>query len=352
MGSLYSARQLLADPDMYPIHVDWSKRSISFVRLNESEYSSASFLDNQLAKNRLPLHFNLDDLLLECLTPAEFKRPVVYILHSAFCCSTLLSRYFDRFGDFLVVREPGVLASLMLTSPLFSSVKGAHLDDISWLEFYDLALRLMHRGYDDSRGVVVKVNDLNNILGERILCTQPEAKLIILSGKLRDFIPAVLKSDKRRKLIRARLASHAVSITELMGLSVPAIEHLEDSEAAATLWAFNQIIFYNLLRNAPAPRMLVLDSDQIADMTAETLARICEFSDVAADSVNVAQVLSDPEFGVYSKRRRQPYTSADRDQEKRLLAERFSAEIDRGMSWGRLVLKEISAPCTEYQWLS
>jgi hypothetical protein len=103
--------EALPSSEFYPVSIDWTKRTLSFVRIGREIYNSAAFLVPRHADmgNKV-FTFNMDDLLLHAQRNPWPTVRTHYVLISAFCCSTLLARYIDHLGVALVLKEPGIMA--------------------------------------------------------------------------------------------------------------------------------------------------------------------------------------------------------------------------------------------------
>ncbi|HTO40148.1 MAG TPA: hypothetical protein VL026_04170, partial [Rhizomicrobium sp.] len=91
--------------------MDFSRNTFGFVQTNRETLSRQPFLDSRWDRSPLPRV----DIPISTVIAATEHRPrpqVNFIWHTAFCCSTLLSRCLDIPGANLALKEPQILILL------------------------------------------------------------------------------------------------------------------------------------------------------------------------------------------------------------------------------------------------
>ena len=161
-------QDLFASPEWHAFTIDLERRAVTFARLSREQYREYVLLGTELAEQfGFDLYeLRLDDVLLAAAGLPLVPRPVHYILHTAFCCSTLLARYFELLPECFVMKEPQLLAQIGLMST--QSVT-------EWHEMFSLSLRLMTRTYVPQEFPVVKAHVPTNVLGKELLGHNPQA---------------------------------------------------------------------------------------------------------------------------------------------------------------------------------
>lgn len=185
---------LFHSPEFYPQWIDFENNAVHFVHMSRESYRNSVFLDVRTQHLGDPIQqVNLDDVLRAC-NGAKSPR-VHYILNTAFCCSTLLARYFELFPDCFVLKEPSMLTQLATVEPASVS---------RWDDAFAVCVKLLSRTYLESERPVIKVHEACNVLGSRLL-EDPEVTITFLSTPVRRFVLSVLKEEFRRQWVRRRI---------------------------------------------------------------------------------------------------------------------------------------------------
>jgi hypothetical protein len=322
---MYCIQNLFRSPEYYPLRVDFEQQLMTFVRMSRDTYRDSVFLDSRIRSlGTSPRTLRLDDVFLAAANAEVGSRNVNYILHPAFCCSTLLARYFELLSSCLVLKEPLLLTQLANSSP--ESVP-------RWEETFQLSIKLLTRTYDKKQTVIVKAHEPCNSLGLSLLKDDAEAGVMFLMTPLRHFILSVLKSAERRHWVRKRVSSGLES-----GGPIPRLEHvrpstLTDAQAAACMWVRNKFLCEQLSTGAERSRVLVLDSDRLIDFPEETLRAIVRFCRLSLDDSQVAWMVGHPTMCRYSKDVTRSYDATSRRREIAELESRFGYDADLGAEW-------------------
>ena len=95
----------LATPDFFPMQIDVKRNTILFALMSRGTFRQSSFLDRRIVRA------GATTLMAEIpkLATRQPVQPMQFILHVAFCGSTLLARYLETLPHCLVLKEPGVL---------------------------------------------------------------------------------------------------------------------------------------------------------------------------------------------------------------------------------------------------
>lgn len=305
--------------------------------MSPDRYRDASFLDpraNNLASSVYT--FNLDDLLLYNLYATDPFAPVHFIFHTAFCCSTLLTRCLDLIPPFFTLREPSVLAQIAMLRPGMNpapsfSQSVATMEE--WRVLMELAIRLLTRTYSSENVVVIKVNDLCNSMGDALLSSDARARIVFLYVSLRTFILSVLKRQSRRVWLRTRLRDTRKTAEEIPELANVHTDRLRDAEAAAYLWLLNKALYNKLHMGEHSPRVLAFDGDRVAENLKAAIADIAVFFHVAPSEETLDQLASHPYVSHYSKDLSIEYDRESRRQAMAEMETKFGMEANRGIEW-------------------
>jgi hypothetical protein len=335
---------LFSSPEFYPLRLDFVRRTVDFVHMTPEAYRASSFLDHRTCQAGAELfRAGLDELLEYHAAEGLRASRIRYILHTAFCCSTLLARCLEELPSCLVLKEPHALTQLADVRPGGPTPHPELADILSaeeWPRVLELVLTLLARIYHPEDAVLIKVNDRCNSLGGTFLERDPESKALFAYTGLRSFLLSVLKDEGRRQwlrrdrlpLIRREMLSHPE-------LAPVAVERLTDAEGAACLW-LQRVYAYRRLRREFSPRRApAVNSGALPERPVRTLRRAAQALDVAADGAALSEVAEGNTLRHYSKDPHRPYDARSRDRELAELDARFGAEADAGVAWAESAAK-------------
>jgi|ERR1051326_5472992 hypothetical protein len=318
-------RDLFISPDLYPLMLDVERNVLTFVPMSRESYRNSVFLDLRTRPmGEGTYELPLDDLLLAATRYAPPLRRVHYILNSAYCCSTLMARYFELLPSCFVLKEPRLLAQLAL------------MEDHSrpeWKAVFDLCLRLLSRTYAPDEMVVMKPVDCCSMIGNRLLQQNSQASITFLMIPLRNFILSILKSGERRDWARMRIRQvfkRAAVWPEIAGKD---LEQLNVAESSACLWLVHRYLAGQLLNGPHHSRVLLVNGDDLAEAPRQPLAAILEMCRLPADEEALDRMVSHPSVARYSKDLSRPYDASTRSSEIVELERCWSDEADAGMEW-------------------
>jgi hypothetical protein len=320
-----SIREVFDSPEFYPMRIDFEKQVVRYVRMSRETYKSSVFLDSRTRHlGSGPYEVRMDDMLLAAGGPRRSAKPVHYILHTTFCCSTLLARYFELLPICFVLKEPGLLTQLSLAG----SISAAH-----WHEAFDLSLLLLTRTYDPSQFVVIKPHEPVNSLGIKLLEHDPDTTVTFLSTPVRPFLLSVLKEPARRYWVRKRVLGAAQSTIEFPALGGIDVSSLSEPEAVAFLWILNRLLRNQLLSSKHGRRVLAIAGDDVARSPNQVLSSIAALSGIPLDDQDIRSMVNHPSVRQYSKDLSRPYDSQSRQRELSELEIRWGSEADLAIKW-------------------
>jgi hypothetical protein len=315
---------LFVSPEFYPVSIDVHKRSMDFVRMSPETYRNSIFLDartQHLGKDVYQIR--LDDILLEAASTSSGPRRVHYIFHPAFCCSTLLARYFELVPACLVLKEPSLLTQMALMRNEATA---------DWEKTLHMSVRLLTRAYASGGLVVIKTHEPCNAIAADLLERDGTATATFLTSPARQFVLAVLKSQFRRKWVRTRVpgAAAAAQCQPLIHLRQ---EDLTDAQAAAYLWLVNRYICKQLCAGKHHARVVCLEADHLADFPLPALNAVMLNAGLTVDGQMLKMMVEHPSIQRHSKDMSRPFDANKRHEDMAELERRFGAEADAALEW-------------------
>jgi hypothetical protein len=320
---------LLATPDFFPAKIDWQRQAIVFAQMSRESFRRSTFLDERLVRGgSASFSAGLAELSPN-FTTEQAKRPSHYILHGAFCGSTLMARHLEELPHCFVLKEPELLAQLARSESSRSEAAAFG----SWMDWFELSLSLLARAYPSDTAVVTKVCDVCNWMGSRLLDHDDRTKIVFLSSPLKTFLLSVLKRDDRRRWCRGRvrqLHGHLVQIPFLTDISV---EDLSDGQRAAVLWLLNSFLCNSLLARPDADRVRSLNSEELIRRPLDNLFDAADFFGLTDDEANQAALTALRPLSYHAKDLHLPYDAASRATDLDDAVVRFGGEVRAAISW-------------------
>jgi len=318
---------LFMSPEWYPLEMDLERRSVTFVRMSQKAYRRSVFHATHAARRFGTDAFTvrLDDVLFGASSAARAARRAHFILHCAFCCSTLLARYLELLPASVVLKEPQWLTQLALARN--NSVAG-------WSELFDLSVHLLTRTYEPDEIAIIKTNIPCNRFGERFLERNGQATVTFLMTPIRDFLLAALKSDFRHSRVRwwnrDLRESNAAWPRSLAAVDC---EKLTIEQAAAFFWLQTRVLCSELAAGPHGSRVLVLNGQRIAESPQEVLPAVAAMCGRTLNHEQLRWLVDHPTSRQYSKNTSRPFDANSRHQELEDLEKRHGKQADAAVDW-------------------
>lgn len=316
------------DPVWLPHRYDPAHDAVHFRHTPRSQHGEAIFLTDEYLGAAKPTIMARAQAVAQAGSPA----PLRFILHSAFCCSTLLARAFDAPGLAMGLKEPVILNDLIgwqLRGGDGRQIAGALQD----------SLRLLARPFAPGEAVVIKPSNLCNAMGPLMLQLRPEAKALLLYAPLPVFLGSVARKGMDGRLwVRELLVKQLKQGLHGFGFSGEDYLGQTDLQIAAMGWMAQHALFARMAAQF-GDRVFTLDSELLLAQPGAVMAALCRFFDVALD---VPAVVAGPIFGQHSKFG-QAFTSEDRTTERQAEAA-HADEISKVAIWAEAVAKAAGVP--------
>jgi hypothetical protein len=266
----------------------------------------------------------------DAIAAAPPRAPLHFLFHSAFCCSTLLARAFDRPGWGMGLKEPVILNDLIGWRR-----RGGQGPDMA--EVLDDVLTLLARPFGPGEMVCVKPSTAVNALAPAMLTLREESCAVLLYAPLRTYLGSIARKGLDGRLWVRTLLTGMID-DKLVQLGFGPRDYLQqtDLQVAALGWLANQHLFGRLVGQFGAARVRTLDSATLmADPTA-VLTAFAALTGHPLDPGGIAEIAAGPAFRTHSKSGT-PFDSRDRNSEI-VQSDRLHAdEIDKVARWAETV---------------
>ncbi len=312
---------VIADTGWFPDDLE-PGGTVSFVRVERDQLASEAFLDERWQRERLPRkRHRLEDVARQL--PVRLSRPRLnFIWHTAFCCSTAISRAVDCPGRNLSLREPEVLTTL-------AQAKRAGAPGFS--QTAEVVFALLARPFRAGAAVTIKPTNAANILIPDA-AQLTSGKMLFLYSDLPSFILSIAKRSERGRSFARRL------FWEIAGDGHAQIrwpmEQLftrSDLEIAALVWHMQMETLSRAWSQVESGRAVSLDCDAFLDSPTETLIALDRFFGFGLEE-------SDPAFSGFghtshAKHADRVFSAGARREEQVRAHEQVGAILDEIIAW-------------------
>lgn len=279
--------QLASDPLWFPWRFDEARDSFQFRRLTRADHAGATFLTEEYLGPAAVVTAPRSAMM--AARPAE--APLAFIVHSAFCLSTLLARAFELPGTAIGLKEP----------MFFNDLAGWHLRGAAGPALaaaMDAGLGLLARPFGPGEAVVIKPSNIANALMGAALQLRPQARALFLHAPLPVYLGSITRKGLEGRLwVRDLLLKQLQQGLQDFGFSPEDYMGQTDLQVAAMGWLAQHRLFAQLAARFP-DRVRTLDSDRITREPAAVMAALGAHFGITLD---VAAVVAGPAFTRHSK---------------------------------------------------
>lgn len=319
---------LITTPELFPIGIDIENDRIFFCKMSLNDYVREPFHDQRLLhKNSILCGCTISGLLKRFSSELANPKPQRFIFHSAFCGSTLLSRYLDDLQESFVYREPQVFMELADFKHQYSDC----YDEAHWTSVQSLLVVLLSRTYGNTYPIIKQVDNCNGII-TGLLSLNPESLSLGLYSSLNEFLLSCLKSPERRNFAQQRLSRMDVSGTK--ALSRINIASLSEPETIACLWLLQM---YQLLEACEkSPRQFkTLSRETLFSQPKPSLIEVLDFYHFDHSDELLQNIINKYSI-VHAKSGKAFSLTSDNDNNAKL-REEHQIEIELARSWAEKI---------------
>lgn len=317
---------MVGNPDWHAHRYDPVQDAFQFRLIPRGLHRSATFLtDDYLPTGSSQVAIRREDAIAAAAAPA----PLHFIFHSAFCCSTLLVRAFDRPGVAMGLKEPMVFNDLSGWRH-----RGAKPADIA--RVLDSALTLIGRPFTAGEAVIVKPSNIVNPMIAVSLAMRPTSRALFLEAPLGTYLSSIAKKemtgrlwvrDLLVKLLRDGLIDLGFETQDFLGQT--------DLQVAAVGWLAQHALFARITTQFP-DRTRTLDSETLLSRPMDCLSALAELYRLPLDQAAIAEIVAGPAFTEHSKHGT-AFGNDARAAEYRKAANAHSDEIEKVIVWAAAV---------------
>jgi hypothetical protein len=321
------ADSTLADADWLAHRYDPGQDAVHFIAAARALRQDVPFLtDEYLPGHSDPRIIGRGELGLA-------PRPVNYIFHSAYCCSTLLAACFDLPGRSLSLKEPQLLNDMVGWRH-----RGAPQQALAGV--LDHSLALLARPYEPDEVAVIKPSNIVNGLAHAMLSLRPDSRAILLHAPLRVFLTSIARKGLWGRLWVRELfvAQRADGLVSGLGFEDHEWIRQSDLQIAAIGWLAQQRLFHQLLARWP-DRLRSLNSEDLIAQSERALRVAAELFGLHLDGAALAGTI-ERNFGRDSKTG-ESFTAGRREADRKAGEAVHADEVDKVCVWIEAVAEAV-----------
>lgn len=318
-----SIADIVQDAAWLPLRFDPATRTIHFVHLPRAAHAALTFLSSEYLADQQTATVPAGALAQQQWTRA----PLHMLFHSAFCCSTLLVRACDVPGQMFGINEPQILNDLALAAHT------GRLDPA----ILDLVLGLLSRPWGDGEAVIVKPSNEANLLIPRMMEALPDARAVLLSSSLDDFLFSIAKKGMWGRIwgrrIFALLKPHARRDPGFDGVS---LFQQTDLQIAALAWLLQRAQFEDSLAAFPG-RIATLTDRALLARKADCVDALARHVDRPLPAGAAQAIAASPVFAAHAKEQGRAFDDEAKHAERAGVAQAHGEEIAMVVRWADAV---------------
>lgn len=322
---------LPASPDSYPQALDLVGGRVLVIRMDANAYRAASFLDDRILGPNTRGAWLPGAMVAEGARQVSDPRPLHFVFHTGHVGSTLVSRLLDETGILLSLREPLPLRTLADAHDVLSAPESL-LSEAQFSALLETMLQLWSRGYDWTRGVVVKATSSAGRAACPLLQASPGARAIYLNVGAETYIATLLGGASSATDLRGHGPGRMRRLQRRVAAPVAPLHRFSIGELAALGWLVETMSQREATERFPN-RVLALDFDEMLADIAAGMERVLAHFGLPRDARYFAGLARSPVLQRYSKAPEVPFPQGERSARLEDSRREYHDEIQKGMTW-------------------
>jgi len=262
---------IIADPRWFPVDIDKETGGFRLAAVGDTRPGWAHYFEKS---DHAAGEVVLSAAEVFRIASAKQDPPRLnFIWHTAYCCSTAITRALDVPGSSLTLQEPRVMTSAARAR---RECDQAGRGDISWLS--DAVFRLMARPPVDGAAITVKpAPAANYLVGDAL--SKTSGRMLFLYSDCDQYLMAAMRHDESRRRYVRRLFGILAKENGDNRWSADAVARLTDLEVAGLVWMLQMEKFAQQMKHC-GPRAASLDCALFLARPMEVLGRLWRFFDL------------------------------------------------------------------------
>jgi hypothetical protein len=320
-----SAAQIVADPEWLAHRYDERADTFHYRHVTRARHAEVGFAtDDYLGKEEKPVVVRRE----EAAALLGQQAPIHFIVHSAFCASTMLVRTLDVAGSAMGLSEPVILNDMTGWRKRGAEVQmhARVMNDV---------LGQLSRPWGEGEAVVVKPSNVFNGLAMGALHLRPAARAVLLYSPIEEFLLSVARKGMWCRLWARELLENLL-VEGMVDLGFEPRDYLRqtDLQAAAVGWLAQHHLFHRMAKHYGPERIATLDSETLTRDPAASVAGVA--AHFALLEQDAAAYAGHPAIGRNSKSGA-AFEHGERQLDQARAREVYGDEIDKVAEWVRVV---------------
>lgn len=340
-----SLDELVTQSEYYLNTLDLARGECEFLLLDKAAVRHSNFMDHRLqVGTQEPIRTSLDliEKRIASIPVSTHPGPINYIFHTAFCCSTLISRCLDIQGICSALREPAVFMQMAnykrAGDPCF-------LDVHRQQALLDTVLFLLAKSTGPGETTLVKpTNAANNLIVEVLQNKHSHGILLLYSSLGRFLVSIIKKGEEGRAFIRRLFNVIRMDSERSNSLPLDSLSQLTDLQIAALVWYLQMDAYQKVLDKYTGANIRTLDCDMFLADPLITLTKLCELFDINVNMQILEEIVTGPVLSKYSKNGVRDYDASVRETEHARIVAQYRETIDGIIAWSDHIRPEGPVP--------
>jgi hypothetical protein len=273
----YSAAKIVADPEWLAHRYDEQIDAFQYRHVPRSRHAEVGFAtDDYLGKEANPVVIPRE----EAARLLGEQAPIHFILHSAYCASTMLVRSLDLPGSAMGISEPVVLNDMVGWRRRGADVRRHAM-------VMDQSLGQLSRPWGPGEAVVLKPSNIFNGLAMGALHIRPQSSALLLFSPIEEFLLSVARKGMWcrlwvRELLEILLQQGVVDL----GFEPRDYFRQTDLQVAGVGWLAQHMLFHRMASHYGSGRIATLDSETLTRDPAAAVAKVASHFGLGAQDLS------------------------------------------------------------------
>lgn len=327
MNSLQAS--LARSPELFPHSLDTHGERIEFIRLSESDYKRASFLDARILTSSTALHPLTWQQVAAALEPTDLTERCSFIFHIGHVGSTLLARLLGAHSAAFVLREPQLLRT-------FAHIDAGAMSAPKWTigqaeSRLAATLKLFSRTFESKQSPIIKATSFVSELSTRLMQRSSAPKALLMFVSPESYLATIFGGPVSREESKVLAPDRLRRLHRRIGAAAWRADYLSEGERLAMAWACEMSALAQAASAAPK-RTFRVDFDDFLSNPG-SLREVFRHFEIDATPAEVDAIVQGPDMRRYSKAPEYEYDAGLRLDVLTEARIKHAAEIRRGLNW-------------------
>jgi hypothetical protein len=327
------------DPEWLPHAYDPRADTLTFAHLPRETQRRSVFIDNRYTQGAP----RSSPAPLAELSADEIRRaagPMHFIFHTAFCCSTLLTRALDIPGVSMGLKEPAMFMDFAQHWINARQTPGA-------LAAFEIALDLLSRPLQAGETQIVKPSNVSTHIAPEMLHLRPDANALVVYSDLDTFLRSIARRGMAGRFYARQLFyGFAQTIPLEPAFTSDELMVQTDLQLAAQVWLMQMSFLESLVRRHGASRIRIINGDAFLRDPQRALARLAPHFKLQLDEQRAAEIVAAPVFQEHAKQLGTAFNADAQRAQNDNLSAALIEEVAAAKDWAQKLAGRCRAPMT------